>query len=305
MRENQRSNVILYVAANLVLLLLAYSIFAFVDKAFYESAIKQHNDHTKQVSSLIRKNFFYNEGKTVTSLISKLYLDFKTNANKKLEILKDISNSNLAYIMNKNGTVESAVIPLGEKEIVGRNYGFRPYFKNAIMGDNFIYSAVGVTTNKRGIYYSSPIRENNQITKVLVLKKNFDQVDLFLRSYRERMVLINSDGIIFSSNNKDWILRKIENKYGDYDKFKYAQHVSFKTLTYKDLKKNSKQRTKSIMSEYKFHTISENWKLISVRSIEAHRPKSFVRLAFILTGLAILMLNLLLYFILSINYNKE
>ena len=39
---------------------------------------------------------------------------------------------------------------------IGKNYGFRPYFKNAMAESLYTDMAVGVTTHEPGIYYSLP-----------------------------------------------------------------------------------------------------------------------------------------------------
>jgi len=63
--------------------------------------------------------------------------------------------------MDAEGTVTASSKTSTGKRLTGGNYTFRPYFSNAIKGVESRYGAVGVTTNERGLYFSSPILDSN------------------------------------------------------------------------------------------------------------------------------------------------
>ena len=84
------------------------------------------------------------------------------DAPRAVEILSTIKKSvgaDIVYLMDLNGKVV-ACSPYGEdlsKTLTGNNYSFRPYFKQTLEGKNIIYPGVGVTTKKRGLYFSYPV----------------------------------------------------------------------------------------------------------------------------------------------------
>ena len=84
-------------------------------------------------------------------------------------------NASIIYLMNSEGDTV-ACTPYGvngSKTLIGKNYKFRPYFQKAIKGQSDIYLALGVTTNKRGVYYSAPVYDQSKenVVGVLVIKK--------------------------------------------------------------------------------------------------------------------------------------
>nr|HPI04243.1 hypothetical protein [Candidatus Goldiibacteriota bacterium] len=62
-----------------------------------------------------------------------------------LNVLAASVKIDLLYLMDEKGTVFASAISEGVS-LEGENYSFRPYFKEASEGKNYIYSALGVTT---------------------------------------------------------------------------------------------------------------------------------------------------------------
>ena len=114
------------------------------------------------------------------------------------------------YLMNEEGVTVASSNWKQENSFVGKNYGFRPYFKEAIKGDPSFYAAVGVTTGKPGIYYSHPVYgepEKGPIG-VLVMKDSIEDLEKHLGLAREGiMAMVHPLGIIFVSNHPDWQYR--------------------------------------------------------------------------------------------------
>lgn len=109
----------------------------------------------------------------------------------------------IAYILDRDGTVVSASNRNQPTSFVGKNYGFRPYFQNAITGENGQYFAVGVTTGEPGFYASAPIRNAKQeIVGVAVLKHTLDAETLGLTAFNNAY-MIDPNGIVLLSGTKD------------------------------------------------------------------------------------------------------
>ena len=134
------------------------------------------------------------------------------NAKIILNTIQETSNLELCYVMNLSGTVlaSSNFSVNSTLKIEGENFSFRPYFLGALQGKNVIYPALGIATTTRGIYFSSPIRDDaSRIIGVIVCKINMDAIDAILKEYKYKSLISTSDGIVFSSNTKEWLFNLI------------------------------------------------------------------------------------------------
>jgi two-component system C4-dicarboxylate transport sensor histidine kinase DctB len=61
---------------------------------------------------------------------------------------------------------------------VGKNYGFRPYFKQALASEPWVYMAQGVIPHKQGIYYNHPVvgETPNDAIGVVVIKNSVHEI---------------------------------------------------------------------------------------------------------------------------------
>lgn len=127
-------------------------------------------------------------------------------------VVKNILGASIVYIMNTRGLVISSTkFTGGRGTLTGENYIFRPYFTNAMKGGHFIYGAIGVTTLERGVYFSSPVKDpiTGKTAGVAVIKMGLEIIDGILSGLPAKTAIVSPEGIIFSSNVKDWQLRSI------------------------------------------------------------------------------------------------
>ncbi len=84
----------------------------------------------------------------------------------------------VCYLMDREGKTIASSNRNTPVSFVGKNYGFRPYFKNAMVGESAIYLALGVTSKKRGIYFSAPVMvPPQQVGGVVVVKYAVDELE--------------------------------------------------------------------------------------------------------------------------------
>ncbi len=121
---------------------------------------------------------------------------------------KELLGASIIYVLDSSGTVVSCTEYSEKKRLTGKVYKFRPYFTNAITGKSTIYPALGVTTGKRGLYFSTPVtNDENSILGVVVIKVGMQKVDEFIEISPDPVMLSVSNNIIFSSNNKEWMYK--------------------------------------------------------------------------------------------------
>ena len=114
----------------------------------------------------------------------------------------------LVYVMNNEGTVVGCSNDPNEMSLTGNNYRFRPYFFHAMAGTPHIFPAVGVTTNKKGLYFSAPVydAEKGRPIGVMVIKTKGEALDtLFASRHRSlEAFLLSPDGVVFASTQDQW-----------------------------------------------------------------------------------------------------
>ncbi len=126
-----------------------------------------------------------------------------------LSTAKKVLGASIVYVLDRSGTVIGCS-PYGHGEtLTGKNYGFRPYFTHAMAGEPFQYAAVGVTTGRRGLYFSAPVPAGpaNSPAGVLVVKIGLDSVDSFFSALDDRLdaMLLSPEGVVFAATRKEWL----------------------------------------------------------------------------------------------------
>lgn len=122
-----------------------------------------------------------------------------------------VVQADIVYIMERDGTVVACTPYNGGESLTGNNYAFRPYFKWAMEGRSVVYPALGVTTGKRGLYFSAPVlpAADADPAGVAVIKMGLDETDWVLGMFSAPACLVSGDGVVFSSNRDDWLYHAI------------------------------------------------------------------------------------------------
>ncbi|MFZ7124916.1 MAG: PAS domain S-box protein [Desulfobacterales bacterium] len=113
----------------------------------------------------------------------------------------------VCYLMDPNGMTIASSNRKDPDSFIGHNFGFRPYFKQAMSGQTGSYLALGTTSRKRGAYYSYPVQDTDGKTPlgVVVVKASIEQIEMQVGLGPEDIILVtNPQGVIFISNRVDW-----------------------------------------------------------------------------------------------------
>ncbi len=134
-------------------------------------------------------------------------------ASKYLRRMNRVTDASAIYLMDKDGRTQASSNYGQKKSFVGRNFSFRPYFRQAINGNNGRYFALGTTSKERGYYFSSPVRDGQDILGVLVVKLSLYDIENEWRSPwgrdRAEMVVSDQQGVVFISTRKDWLFHSM------------------------------------------------------------------------------------------------
>jgi two-component system C4-dicarboxylate transport sensor histidine kinase DctB len=113
------------------------------------------------------------------------------------------------YLMDRNGDTLAAsnwALPL---TFLGRNFGFRPYFREALEGRAGRFYGIGSTTSEPGYFIAQPVRAGKRIVGVIAVKILLDEFERNWIGSEDTIVLADRAGVVFLSNRPDWKYRSL------------------------------------------------------------------------------------------------
>ncbi|MGB3211949.1 MAG: ATP-binding protein [Desulforhopalus sp.] len=149
-------------------------------------------------NSLVRALLNPNEKKRIETL------------NRYLETINKVSDTLDTYLMNKDGLTIAASNWKEERPFIGRNFSYRPYFKQAMKGKLGRYFALGSASSKRGYYFAYPVRKDDEILGAVVIKINIDSVEQSWADRDENFLVSDPDGVIFITTNPEWRFKSLK-----------------------------------------------------------------------------------------------
>ena len=143
-------------------------------------------------------------------------LQFKTGEEELNLLLLDTAKTTGAsevYVLDIKGDVVAASNFQNPSSFIGGNFSFRPYFQQAIKGQNSTYYALGVRSKERGIFFSSPVYVDEKIIGVAAVKvdiSRFEQDTEWLSGqHSTKFMVYGPDNVIFMSNHPFWRLKQL------------------------------------------------------------------------------------------------
>ncbi|AVR98712.1 sensor domain-containing diguanylate cyclase [Pseudoduganella armeniaca] len=128
-------------------------------------------------------------------------------ANTFLRQLNERTGTSLMYLLDLQGTTIAASNYDAADSLMGRNYGFRPYFTNALRDGQARFFAMGVTSRKPGYYLSYLVKDGERTLGVAVIKMDLRLPELADSS--AEMLVTDAAGVAFLSSRPDWNYRPI------------------------------------------------------------------------------------------------
>ncbi|MBF0320237.1 MAG: GAF domain-containing protein [Nitrospirae bacterium] len=122
--------------------------------------------------------------------------------------------ASVSYVINKEGITTAASNYRTTKSFVGKDFGFRNYFKNAVKGTPYLDIAIGVVSKTPGLYTSYPIRDGEEIIGVAVIKY---EIEIFASHGEDKQFLV------FAVDNKDVIFHSSDARYKYHTMYKLPE----------------------------------------------------------------------------------
>lgn len=118
----------------------------------------------------------------------------------------------VCYLMDRTGVTIASSNRGAPDSFVGKNFAFRPYFKDAMAGTGGNYLALGTTSDRRGAYHSFPILnpEDGSPLGAAVVKSSVERVERDLHlGPGEKLLVVDPQGMVFVSNYRQWLFRAL------------------------------------------------------------------------------------------------
>lgn len=129
--------------------------------------------------------------------------------NRLLEDFASKSGAAALYVLNKTGLTIASSNWDQPLSFVGNNYGFRPYFIDALAKGEGRFYAVGVTTGEPGYFLSARIGSAQDPYGIVAVKISLAALEREWRAANEIVLLADESGIVFLSSRPDWVYRAI------------------------------------------------------------------------------------------------
>ncbi len=132
--------------------------------------------------------------------------------NARLHRYATLSGLEAIYLMDQQGLTKATSNYQQDPSLsfMNKNYGFRPYFKSAINGNEGAYFAVGATTGLPGYFISSPvINEKGLVIGVLAAKIDAATLSVFWQSTEDLGFISNDTGVIILASQRAWLYQTI------------------------------------------------------------------------------------------------
>ena len=130
-------------------------------------------------------------------------------ANAYLEAAQQGAAVAAAYLIDSAGKTLAASNWRQPRSFVGQNYGFRPYFNDALRHGLGRFYGVGVTTGESGYFLAAPIRDNGRPLGVVVLKVGLEAMEQAMAGAGDTLLLADGDGIVFLSSERQLRYRSL------------------------------------------------------------------------------------------------
>jgi len=125
-----------------------------------------------------------------------------------LDLSRD-ARAEAIYVMDAQGLTIAASNFANTPTFLGKNYGFRQYFQEAMQGHRASLFAIGATTLRAGYFLSAPILSGGKPIGVVVVKIDLTRLTIILEQTNEMILVSNKDNIVVLSSRPEWRYRSL------------------------------------------------------------------------------------------------
>lgn len=121
-----------------------------------------------------------------------------------LEQLAQRTDAAAIYVVDASGTTRAASNWNSPASFVGQNYGFRPYFRDAMARGASEFFALGTVSGRPGLYLARRVDRDGRALGVVVVKVEFDGVEAAWTRNTGMTFVVDAHGVILVTGVPDW-----------------------------------------------------------------------------------------------------
>jgi two-component system C4-dicarboxylate transport sensor histidine kinase DctB len=124
--------------------------------------------------------------------------------NRTLQTIQRQSKVGALYLMDRDGNTLAASnwdVPL---TFIGKNFAYRPYFREALNGHAGRFYGIGATTSEPGYFIAQPVHMNGAIAGVVAVKISLAEFERNWQGSDDAIVLADRAGVVFLGNRPHW-----------------------------------------------------------------------------------------------------
>jgi len=130
--------------------------------------------------------------------------------NERLAAFADRAGIDAIYLMDASGVTRAASNAGTPNSFVGQDYSFRPYFRDALNGEQGEFYGIGATTGIPGYFFADAVEDTSgAVLGVVAIKIDLFALQENWRLGGEQVILANGDGISLLSSEPDWRYRAL------------------------------------------------------------------------------------------------
>ena len=163
------------------------------------------------------------------------------------------------FLMDLDGQAISASNAGTAGSFVGQNYGFRPYFKEALGGALGEFYGIGATTGIPGYFYAYATRLNGAVAGVVAVKIELGELQTTWQASGERFMLTNEDGVVLLASEPSWRYQTLRPlSPGEKERVNAARQFGNEPLDALDWQQNRGRQVATIGGERFFYLSTGN-----------------------------------------------
>lgn len=129
--------------------------------------------------------------------------------NARLELLAERTDAAAIYVIDAQGKTVAASNHRLPTSFVGQNYGFRPYFRDAMRNGAAELFALGTVSGVPGLYLAQRIGAKTRPLGVVVVKIEFERVQSAWAAQQGMTIVTDRHGVVIVTGRPDWRFRSL------------------------------------------------------------------------------------------------
>lgn len=145
----------------------------------------------------------------VSALLEAPAAGVAARVNARLELLAERTDAAAIYVIDAQGKTVAASNHRLSTSFVGQNYGFRPYFRDALRNGSAELFALGTVSGVPGLYLAQRIGPPARPLGVVVVKIEFERVQAQWAAQQGATIVTDRHGVVIVTNRSDWRFRTL------------------------------------------------------------------------------------------------